>query len=542
MVKSKPNVGSQKTPSGTPKLRANPGKVQKQGKAKIRQIPGKHLLAAEDVVPSNQYGVETAASTSSTSQCIPNTTTTWMKFFRDAGIPPQVAGNYAVLFADHRIQTDMLQDLSRDILQAMGVTVMGDIIAILKHAKQKYEQVTREKALGNEMQLSSKPILEPRRPIQVSSGPIHVSTRPQVSDLPVEISPIRTSTPASRILDRLTQQANSPRIGTPRANNSKAAISRLSLPPRRSNSELMPRQSRTVISLKRKEEIPEEVPVKKVRRVLPEHEGRYNIKMPVGITPKTRRLLEQQNIVSPKTSVFSRLGDPKVSSTTGNGSEGTKITVTNFGRSVAQPKIISLKNSSVFDRLGPGKSQVSSTSVDEDDLLQYPRGMLQYQGVLKSDQRQTPTATIGPMKVSTKKLTVVTTTKRSGILARLGPQASSLNSLGVKKVVGPPTSRLKMAAPANRLVVRKAQSSGLKSDGILASGNKTRLVPLKNRLGPKTIAVRQAASVRMMRGITNKKINPIATLTTGRKLRLVNKQISTRTNGGIFSRLGQVQP
>lgn len=37
----------------------------------------------------------------------------------------------------------------------------------------------------------------------------------------------------------------------------------------------------------------EEVPVPKSRRVLPEHEGRYKIKMPSGTTAKTQKILEQ---------------------------------------------------------------------------------------------------------------------------------------------------------------------------------------------------------------------------------------------------------
>lgn len=40
-----------------------------------------------------------------------------------------------------RIQKNMLMDLSKDIMMDLGITVVGDIIAILKHAKQVYRQV-----------------------------------------------------------------------------------------------------------------------------------------------------------------------------------------------------------------------------------------------------------------------------------------------------------------------------------------------------------------------------------------------------------------
>lgn len=35
----------------------------------------------------------------------------------------------------------MLMDLSKDIMMDLGITVIGDIIAILKHAKHVYRQV-----------------------------------------------------------------------------------------------------------------------------------------------------------------------------------------------------------------------------------------------------------------------------------------------------------------------------------------------------------------------------------------------------------------
>ena len=43
--------------------------------------------------------------------------------------------SYAVMFVDNRIQESMLLDLNKEIMDELGVTVGGDIIAILKHAK-----------------------------------------------------------------------------------------------------------------------------------------------------------------------------------------------------------------------------------------------------------------------------------------------------------------------------------------------------------------------------------------------------------------------
>ncbi|XP_030007692.1 uncharacterized protein C19orf47 homolog isoform X3 [Sphaeramia orbicularis] len=67
-------------------------------------------------------------------------TSEWIQFFKDAGIPAGLAVTYAVSFVDNRIQKNMLMDLSKDIMMDLGITVIGDIIAILKHAKQVYRQ------------------------------------------------------------------------------------------------------------------------------------------------------------------------------------------------------------------------------------------------------------------------------------------------------------------------------------------------------------------------------------------------------------------
>ncbi|KAL5233255.1 hypothetical protein ACI65C_000665 [Semiaphis heraclei] len=64
----------------------------------------------------------------------------WAKFFSDAGIPSFASSKYATIFYENRIQSNMLMDLDKDILKEMGITVVGDIIAILKHAKDVYRE------------------------------------------------------------------------------------------------------------------------------------------------------------------------------------------------------------------------------------------------------------------------------------------------------------------------------------------------------------------------------------------------------------------
>ena len=65
----------------------------------------------------------------------------WFKFFLDAGVPPSDAGSYAVTFTENRIQSDMMSELTKEYLADMGITVLGDVIAILKHARIEHAKV-----------------------------------------------------------------------------------------------------------------------------------------------------------------------------------------------------------------------------------------------------------------------------------------------------------------------------------------------------------------------------------------------------------------
>lgn len=75
------------------------------------------------------------------------TSSFWLNFFKDAGIPSKEAKNYAVMFTEHRIRKDMLMDLNKDILNSLGVTLIGDVISIVRHAKEVHSATTREKVL-----------------------------------------------------------------------------------------------------------------------------------------------------------------------------------------------------------------------------------------------------------------------------------------------------------------------------------------------------------------------------------------------------------
>lgn len=71
-----------------------------------------------------------------------------MKFFIAAGIPSANSLSYAHVFFENRMQMDMLADLNKEYLREMGITPMGDVIAILRHAKNVHQQTARDRILS----------------------------------------------------------------------------------------------------------------------------------------------------------------------------------------------------------------------------------------------------------------------------------------------------------------------------------------------------------------------------------------------------------
>ena len=57
----------------------------------------------------------------------------WKEFFIDCGIPDEESESYAETFAKNRIQG--VEYLSKELLENLGVTVIGDRLAILKTAQ-----------------------------------------------------------------------------------------------------------------------------------------------------------------------------------------------------------------------------------------------------------------------------------------------------------------------------------------------------------------------------------------------------------------------
>ncbi|XP_008068087.1 uncharacterized protein C19orf47 homolog [Carlito syrichta] len=289
-------------------------------------------------------------------------TSEWIQFFKEAGIPPGPAVNYAVMFVDNRIQKSMLLDLNKEIMNELGVTVVGDIIAILKHAKVVHRQDMCKAATES-----------------VPCGP---------SPLPAEIRR-GTASAASRMIANSLNRDSPPSTPPRRPDTSTSKISVTV------SNKMAAKSAKAAAALARREEESLAIPAKR-RRVTAEMEGKYIINMPKGTTPRTRKILEQQQAAKGlhRTSVFDRLGaETKADTTTGT------------------------KPTGVFSRLGATPEMDEDLAWDSDN--DSSSSVLQYAGVLKKLGRGPAKASPQPTLTVKAKATSSATTATTPTLRRL---------------------------------------------------------------------------------------------------------------------------
>ncbi|MCJ8733549.1 hypothetical protein PDJAM_G00224820 [Pangasius djambal] len=349
-------------------------------------------------------------------------TSEWIQFFRDAGIPPGMAATYAVSFVDNRIQKTMLMDLSKDIMMDLGITVIGDIIAILKHAKHVYRQDMCKMATE-----------------AISSGQTSVQAELR-----------RTAkTPATRMIANALSRDSPPSTPARRPDN------RLSVTISNKSSKMVASQTSAEAN---------GLPVKR-RRVTSEMEGKYIISMPKGTTARSRRILAQQakKVKSLKrTSVFERLGSE---SKTDTGTASKQVT-------------------GVFSRLGKvdedddaERDIADGSAADNDEDSDGEGSVLQYAGVLK---RPLPPSKKEPVAQKAEPVTLHRLGNKSKLpLSESTPSAVPSSTSSSQE--GAPKRRIlrrlgkaptASPAPASSSILRSSQSTETQDSQVTSSKSK----------------------------------------------------------------------
>ncbi|XP_072285867.1 uncharacterized protein C19orf47 homolog isoform X2 [Pyxicephalus adspersus] len=326
-------------------------------------------------------------------------TSEWISFFKEAGIPAGPAVNYAVTFVDNRISKNMLLDLNKEIMNELGITVVGDVIAILKHAKVVHKQDMCKALTEPPSQTSMQSELR-----RTANSPTRMIANSLSRDSP-------PSTPVHR------PETNTSKISVTVSN--KVAL-------KKAQSAVSPPAPDTA-----------EVPVKR-RRVTSEIEGKYIINMPKGTTPRTKKILEEQAAKSfTRTSVFDRLGaENKVDTTTG------------------------IKPTGVFSRLGEASNADRSAESDEDgSVLQYA-GVLKKKTTTIVREKLTPGVTVKAKATSSDRKPAIITINRlttkppaSTPAKLITPKISLAQRLGSVKRANPVEER-KRKVPSAALAKR----------------------------------------------------------------------------------------
>ncbi|KAL7980654.1 hypothetical protein Chor_001808, partial [Crotalus horridus] len=229
------------------------------------------------------------------------------------------------------IQKNMLLDLNKEIMNELGITVVGDIIAILKHAKLVYRQEMCKAA--TESVASSQIALQSELRRNANTAATRMIANSLSRDSPPSTPVRRPDTSASKISITVSNKMA--------GKSTKAAV-------------CAPRAENPTIPVKR-------------RRVTAEMEGKYIVHMPKGTTPRTKKILEQQQAAKglQRTSVFDRLG----AETGGDTATGSKPT-------------------GVFSRLGDVQEDKAPDSDDDSSVLQYA-------GVLKRPSQPKESCKVG---------------------------------------------------------------------------------------------------------------------------------------------------
>nr|XP_033342545.1 uncharacterized protein C19orf47 homolog [Megalopta genalis]XP_033342546.1 uncharacterized protein C19orf47 homolog [Megalopta genalis]XP_033342547.1 uncharacterized protein C19orf47 homolog [Megalopta genalis]XP_033342548.1 uncharacterized protein C19orf47 homolog [Megalopta genalis] len=364
----------------------------------------------------------------------------WVKFFKGAGFPQDVATKHAVVFSNNRIKPDMLPDLDKPSLKEMGITLMGDMIAILRYAKKVVEETTCERFLvdtedpsTNSKQVVKKTVTKPPIKTVASKVKSDVATTKKIVKIPT--SSVKKAVSIKKLVSTSTEGM------TDFANQKKQIILKRKLEEEYdSNNE--DEWNGTVKKTKSLDNKDDKIG--------------YTVILPKGSTSRSQQILKKST--EQKRTVFDRLGDSSVTSTTNLAETSPTFNITGLGKDVLKRSV------SVFKRLGDKDAQKDSTT-----HIGILKNGTTSSGILKSKSISARTSIITTNK---------TIPKTMGTMRADQEATRKILSNTVSQVVKT-TKKISFNSPSSNNV--KIAKSSVTS-GKLASERLT-LIPAKARLG-----------------------------------------------------------
>nr|CAH8841700.1 unnamed protein product [Trichobilharzia regenti] len=134
----------------------------------------------------------------------------WIEFFEAAGVPPKVRETYAAIFVEHRINHAVLADLDKDHLKDMGITVIGDVISILKQCKKMRHELSVAPVPVVTSTTSKDPSSEDKKPVPkdvISVVPVRRRMDPKIEGKYIVKMPKGTTPKTQKILASMKQKA-----------------------------------------------------------------------------------------------------------------------------------------------------------------------------------------------------------------------------------------------------------------------------------------------------------------------------------------------
>lgn len=253
----------------------------------------------------------------------------------------------------------MLPDLDKPSLKEMGITLMGDMIAILRYAKRVVEETTCEKFLVD---------------TEDTPSPTRTVVKPVVKKVVGKV------VPKSTVLSKVKSVAPTKTTTTiPSTVVKKKVLSNITKPVEKEEKKPVKRKIEKKIEILDSDSDESDdddwkaESQKRLKAVKDDVE--YKVIMPKGTTPRSQQILKKA--IDQKLTVFDRLGDSSVTSTTNLAESTTTFNITGLGKDVIK------RNSSVFNRLG-GKDLLKKNEINISKTIKNGSSVKPTQGILKT--------------------------------------------------------------------------------------------------------------------------------------------------------------